>query len=172
MTIFLETERLIIKNLELSDLENLITLRSDPKVMQYVGNGLIQSRQEVEVFLKFALQYQEKYGFSFNCVFEKDTGAFVGQAGLFHKGFQEEQDDIEIAYRLQQKFWGKGYATELVNALIVWGFEHLSVKKLVAFVYPGNTRSQHVLEKAKMQCIGLVNYKDKTVWGYEIYPIK
>src|ERR1700733_5810827 len=124
MPIFLETDRLILRLPEPSDLNHLIALRSDPDVMKYVGKGVVQTKAEVERFLKIAIDYQEKHGFGFCSVFEKETGAFVGQAGLFHLSFYDEQPEIEIAYRLHKKFWGKGYGTELARALIQWGFTH------------------------------------------------
>lgn len=169
MTIFLETERLILRAPQKSDLDDLIRLRTDPLVMQYVGNGLIQTKEQVEEFLTIAIAYQQKYGFGFCSVFEKESEQFIGQAGLFHLGFDDTQADIEIAYRLQQKAWGMGYATELAQALIAWGFTHLSVKKLVALAWPLNIRSQSVLEKSGMIYKGLINFRDREVLYYEIY---
>jgi len=121
MSIFLETPRLILKFLSWSDLDRLIVLRADPEVMRYIGYsnpGEIQTPQQVERFLKIATEYQEKYGFGFCAVFEKASGDFVGQAGLFHIGYDDERPDIEIAYRLHKQFWSNGYATELARALI------------------------------------------------------
>ena len=51
MGIFLETERLILKTTEISDLDNLIALRGDPDVMKYIGkDGVIQTIDEVKNF--------------------------------------------------------------------------------------------------------------------------
>ncbi len=97
MNIFLETERLILRLPVWSDLDNLIRLRSDPEVMKYLG-GFPHTQAQVERFLRIAIPYQEKYGFGFCSFFEKATGEFIGQAGLFHKGFYDEQPDIELAY--------------------------------------------------------------------------
>lgn len=168
-TIFFETNRLIVKKPALSDLNHLIALRSDPEVMQFVGNGLIQTKEDVAKFLGVAIAYQAQHGFSFGSVYEKASGEFVGQAGLFHLGFDDTQADIELAYRLHKKFWGKGYATELAEALIAWGFSHLDVKKLVALAWPDNMRSQRVLEKAGMIFKGVITFRDREVKYYEIY---
>lgn len=169
MNIFLETKRLILRITELSDLDNLIVLRGDPDVMKYIGNGTIQTEEEVKRFLQLAMQYQKKHGFGFCSVFEKNSGTFIGQAGLFHLGLNDEQPEIEIAYRLHKEFWGKGYATELTRAIIQWGFEHLSIERLVTFIDPENIRSRRVLEKAGMTNTGKVKYNDKEVRCYEIY---
>ena len=169
MSIFLETKRLILKTPEISDLENLVALRTDPEVMMYVGTGIVQTREQVEEFIANADPYFKEYGLAFCSVFEKETGNFIGQGGLFHLGFNVNQPDIELAYRLHKKYWGKGYATELAQALIQWGFEHLPVKKIIAGAYPENIRSHRVLEKAGMSYSGIINYRGNELWGYEIY---
>src|SRR5262245_22435790 len=111
--LFLETKRLLLKFPTPDDLMSLLQLRTNPEVMHYIGDGSVQTIEDVKRFLKTATSYQEKYGLGFCSVFEKDTGEFVGQAGLGHLGFDDTQPDIEVAYRLLPKFWGKGYATEL-----------------------------------------------------------
>lgn len=64
--------------------------------------------------------------------------------------------------------WGKGYATELINALILWAFQHLLIQKLIAVVHPENTGSQKVLTKAVMVHAGTINYWNKEVQRFEI----
>jgi GrpB-like predicted nucleotidyltransferase (UPF0157 family)/GNAT superfamily N-acetyltransferase len=170
MTIFLQTERLILKTSELSDLDNLLALGTDPEVMKYIGDGTIQTEEKVKRSLSIAIPYQEKYGMGFCSVFEKDSGNFVGQAGLVHLGIDDSHHEIEIAYRLHKNFWGKGYGTELVRALIRWGFEHLSVYKLIAVAAPENIASQKVLKKAGLDFTGEIEWYDgRKLFGYVIY---
>lgn len=165
MIIFLETKRLILKLHELADFDNLLALRSDPDVMKYIGDGFTHKEEQVKRFLNITISYQEKHGIGFCSVFEKESGNFIGQAGLFHLGYSDEQPEIEIAYRLHKAYWGKGYATELAKALIRWGFDHLSVDKLIAAVDPNNVASQKVLKKAGL------DFRDKRKWydGRELF---
>ena len=170
MKIFLETERLILRLPTWSDLDHLVALRSDPDVMKYLGDGSIHTKEQVERFLSMAIPYQEKYGFGFCSVFEKETGEFIGQAGLFHKGFNDEQPDIELAYRLHKKYWGRGYGTELAKALIRWAFENLPVDKIVSAAEPGNTASQQVLLKSGFIFLGKQKWwNGRELFYYEIY---
>jgi len=62
MSVFLETKRLILKTAELSDLDMLVTLRSDLEVMENTGYGGTQTKEEVREYLDFAIPYQEKHG--------------------------------------------------------------------------------------------------------------
>lgn len=169
--IILETKRLILKRIALSNFEDLLALRSDPEVMKYIGDGSIQTKEEVENFIQSSLTsgYYEKYGLDFFSVYEKETGTFVGQAGLFHVGFNVNQSDIELAYRLHTKYWNRGYATELAKALIDYGFSKLSLPKIIAAVHPENERSRRVLEKAGMSYIGIIDYRGSPWPRYEIY---
>src|SRR5579872_5573139 len=159
INIFLETKRLILKPIDPSHLDDLFALRSDPEVMKYIGEtGATQTREEVEHFIECGTGYYEQYGLDFFSVYEKETGDFVGQAGLFHVGFNVKQSDIELAYRLHTKYWNKGYATELAKNLIEYGFNKLSLPKIIAAVRPENERSRRVMEKAGMSYIGIVDF--------------
>ncbi|HCJ1159129.1 TPA: GNAT family N-acetyltransferase [Legionella pneumophila] len=170
MGIFLETKRLILKRVELSDLDLLVALRSDLEVMENTGYGGTQTIEEVREYLDFAIPYQEKHGMGFCLVFEKESGNFVGEAGLFHLLFDDKQSEIELGYHLHKKFWGKGYGTELAKALIQWGFQHLSVNKLISTAYPDNIASQKVLNKAGFDCMSKKQLPDgEELFWYEIY---
>jgi RimJ/RimL family protein N-acetyltransferase len=170
MSIFLETKRLILKTIELSDLDNLATLRSDFEVMQHTGESGVQTKEQVKKYLDIALSYQNKHGMGFCLVFEKESGNFIGEAGIFHLLFDDTQPEIEIGYHLHKKFWGRGYATELTKSLIQWGFQHLSINKIVSATYPDNIASQKVLKKSGFDCAGEKHLSDGTVllW-HEIY---
>ena len=171
----LETERLILRVPQLSDIDNLIALRTDPEVMsclggfgQEFGTGVIQEADEIAYQLSLAQDYFDTYGLGFFCAFEKETWAFIGQAGLFHLCFNTQQSDIELAYRLHKKYWGRGYATELAIALIDWGLYTYKLPKIIAPVHPGNKRSIRVLEKAGMTCQETIHHKGHDLPCYSI----
>lgn len=169
-TLFLETNRLLLKFSTRDDLPALLKLRTNPEVMRYIGNGNIQTQNQVEEFLTLAIGYQERYGIDFCSVFEKNTNQFIGQAGLFHLGFDETQKEFEIAYRLLPEYWGKGYATELVKALVDWGFTHLEVTKIVAVTHPDNIASQQVLKKTGFIPVGkMLWHTGQEVLRFEMY---
>ena len=169
MGIILETKRLVIKEPSASDFDNLLALRTDADVMQYIGNGSVQTREQVKEFLDNAKPYLDKYGLAFYSVFEKDTGNFVGQAGLFHLGFNVNQPEIELAYRLHKKFWHQGYATEIAKSLIEYGFSKLSLQKIIAIVHPENERSRKIMQKIGMTYYGMIDYKETKLPCYEIF---
>jgi predicted acetyltransferase/RimJ/RimL family protein N-acetyltransferase len=168
MRIFLETKRLIIHTPALIDFDNLYALQSDAEIMKYIGQG-VRTQSEVMTGLEKAIAHQDKYGFSLGSVFEKESGAFVGRAGLIYLGYDDTQPDIEVGYALTKETWNKGYATELSKALIDWGFQNLAITKLVAVINPENDRSRCVLEKVKMNYVGRAHYWNTEVALYDIH---
>ncbi len=167
MSIFLETKRLIIKTPELSDFDNLYILQSDPDVMRYIGHG-VRTKELVAESLQKSIDHQQKHGFSLGNVYDKETGTFVGRAGLIYLAFDDTQTEIEVGYALLAPYWNKGYATELSRDLIKWGFQHLSVDHLVGVIRPQNERSGRVLEKSGMKYIGNSLYNNIEVKFYRI----
>ncbi len=167
MNIFLETKRLIIKAPELSDLEGQLILQGDETVMRYVGSGA-RTPDDVIWGLEKAIEHYDKYGFSLGTVFEKETGAFVGRAGLIHFCFDDSQPDLEFGYALFREYWGKGYGTELSKGIIDWAFKNLDVPRVLAVIRPPNHASRHVLEKAGMHYLKYSIYQGLVVALYEI----
>lgn len=168
MTIILETKRLMLKPTTAADFNDLLHLWTDYQVMQYIGTGAIQNEEQVKKFIENAKPYSDTYGLGFYSVFEKETNHFVGQAGLFHLGFNINQPDIELAYRLHVKYWNKGYATELAKALVEYGFSQFSLTKIVAIVHTENHRSRRVMEKIGMSYHGIIDFQGSTLPCYEI----
>ena len=167
MSVLLETKNLIINIPQLADFDNLYALQTDTDVMKYIGQG-IRTQSEVMTGLEKAIAHQEKHGFSLGCVFEKESGLFVGRAGLIYLAYDDTQPEIEVGYALTKTAWGKGYGAELAKALINWGFQHLAVSKLVAVINPHNERSRRVLEKVHMNYVGRALYWDNEVALYDI----
>lgn len=167
-SVFIETKNLIVYHPDTSDFEELCKLQSDPDVMRYVGTG-VRSPEEVRDQLKKFIQHDLKHGFSLGSVYEKSTGEFVGRAGLIYLALDDTQEDIEVGYALQKKFWNKGYATELAKGLVKWGFMQLATNHLVAVIRPENEQSRRVLEKAGMRYIGRDTYRTHEVAKYIVY---
>jgi RimJ/RimL family protein N-acetyltransferase len=152
MKVFLETDRLILRQFTADDVELLVQLDSDPKVMKYLTGGSPTPRDVLEFdHIPAYLEYHEKYkGYGFWVALEKSTGEFIG---WFHFRPNEgaPEDEPELGYRLIRSAWGKGYATEGSRALIRRGFEELGVRRVVASTMAVNTGSRRVMEKSGLK---------------------
>jgi RimJ/RimL family protein N-acetyltransferase len=119
MQVFLETERLVLRQFTDDDVDNLVELDSDPDVMRFINGGRPTPRHEIETdVLPTFLEYYERFaGYGFWAAVEKSTGRFVGWFH-FRPAKDAHPDEIELGYRLRKSAWGKGYATEGSRALI------------------------------------------------------
>jgi ribosomal-protein-alanine N-acetyltransferase len=168
MNILLETSRLLVKPTTLANFEEVYPLLSDPEIMRYVGRG-VKTREEARDSLEKMIRHQEKHGFSMGCVYEKETGALVGRAGLVYWELNDTQAEIEVGYLLSKPYWKKGYGTELAKAFVSWGFKNLKVNKLIAVLCPENEASRRVLEKVGMHYVGIVSSYGAELAKYEIF---
>ncbi|NGX38001.1 MAG: hypothetical protein K1000chlam2_01170 [Chlamydiae bacterium] len=147
----IETARLSIKKPEGEQIDFVAPLFANPNVMRHIGSGVTRNRDESLKAIQNNTKHWETFGFGFFNVFEKETGFFVGRAGLFHLAFQHDNPEVEMGFILNEQFWGKGYGTEIAKALFEWGAENLEVDHILAVTYKENTASRNVLEKIGMQ---------------------
>ncbi len=151
MKIFLETNRLILRQLTMEDADNLFQLDSDSEVMRFINGGKPTRYETIQhQLLPQWLAYYEKYqGYGFWAAIEKSSDEFIG---WFHfRPASDNPDEIELGYRLRKKLWGQGYATEASRALISKGFNELGTQRVVALALPTNKASIRVMEKLGMQ---------------------
>ncbi|MFA6303156.1 MAG: GNAT family N-acetyltransferase [Legionella sp.] len=163
----LETKRFKINAPVLSDLDNWYQLQANPEVMRYVGGP--RNRATIIKWLEQDISHYAAHGFCVGSVFSKKNEQFIGRSGMVYLNYDSDQSDIEIGYMLHVEQWGKGFAQELVNALIDWGFSELGFDKLMAITNPDNKRSQHVLKKAGMQWVKCIRYHNESSDAFEIY---
>jgi [ribosomal protein S5]-alanine N-acetyltransferase len=156
---------LILRPLTHADLGPLHELYADPAAMRYAG-GPTGSLDESEERLQRFLDHQERHGFSFWAVTDRETAAVLGDAGLIHLAFRGPE--VEVGYRLKSPYWGKGYATEAARAAVAYGFGQLGLDRIVAVTHPENVASQRVLEKAGLAFEGMSLYNGKRVRKYAI----
>jgi RimJ/RimL family protein N-acetyltransferase len=154
VNVFLETERLILRQFTSADVDLLAELDGDPEVMFYLTGGVTTTRDEIrdDYLPAFMAYYQKSAGYGFWAAIEKSAGEFIG---WFHFRPEPEHpdDEPELGYRLRKKSWGKGYATEGSIALIDKGFSEFTVRRVLASTMTVNRGSWHVMEKCGMRRI-------------------
>ncbi len=78
----------------------------------------------------------------------------IGSIGLFD--IDHDSDSCEIGYSLGSRWWGKGYATEAVEAVLDYAFRELYAHRVQATYHPYNIGSKRVLEKCGMKYEGVM----------------
>ncbi|WP_159948473.1 GNAT family N-acetyltransferase [Polaribacter septentrionalilitoris] len=143
-----ETERLLIRKLKSSDLNEFHKLESNPNVLKYADGG-VKSYLENEKELKglIAKYTQRDNDFWIYAIERKFDSQFVGTLALV-----KDNLDDEIGYRFLEKYWGNGYGFEICKATIVY-CKQLGLKKIVGYVVDKNIASAKILEKLKFKVV-------------------
>ena len=92
----------------------------------------------------------------------KDTHQLLGFCGLIQQTVDGE-DFIELGYRLDQPFWGKGIATEAASAVKEYAFNELGMPTLISIIHHENILSKRVAQKVGMTLMKKTSFKDVLV---------
>ncbi|PSR94191.1 GNAT domain-domain-containing protein [Coniella lustricola] len=112
------TRRLLIRPIAASDLEALHELRTQPEVMMWTSAGRIDIDKD-ETASKLAPFLPPHDAEAFNCTMcLRETGEIVGMGGVHRMNTDENYGWPEIGYMFKKEHWGKGLATEFVDAFL------------------------------------------------------
>lgn len=145
MPLVLETQRLILRPWEESDIPELVPL--------------IGAREVAVTTLRIPHPYREEHAREFIRTEAKQNeqrlsirlrsdGNLCGGVGLHPSPGHQH---AELGYWLGVPFWGRGYATEAAAAVVRYGFEQLQLHRIFASHFEGNVASQRVLQKLGMR---------------------
>jgi RimJ/RimL family protein N-acetyltransferase len=149
--IHLESERLVLRELTVEDVDHLLALDTDPDVARWSIDPM-PCREDVEQrHLPYFLRlYKESPGYGFWAAEDRTVGTFLG---WFHLRPREghPDDEPELGYRLRWSAWGRGYATEGSRALIDKAFTELPVRRVLAETAGFHVASRRVMEKSGLR---------------------
>ena len=144
-----QTERLVIRTWQSDDKEPFAEMNRSPAVMEYLGPPL--SRSKSDELVDRYISEQERRGFCPWVVELLDSNEFVGFVGLHAvPDYLPFAPGVEVGWRLNQRFWGMGLATEAARAALLTGFDTLKLDEIVSMTAVLNVRSQRVMERLGM----------------------
>lgn len=145
-----ESDRLGFRRWKNDDREAFARMNADPQVMEYFPNTLTQAESD-KLIQRFE-QHTEEKGFGIWAVERKEDGAFIGFIGLLEVGFDAGfQGAVEIGWRLDNKFWKQGYATEGAKACLDYAFRILGLTEVWSFTAAINQPSETVMQRIGME---------------------
>lgn len=167
--IVIETERLILRDLTIEDLDDLAALYADPRVRRYFPDGTL-TRSETLKELEWIIEvYYGTYGYGLWAVILKDSGELVGRCGLLPWEI-DGRTEVEVAYLLGTRWWRRGLATEAAIAIVEFAFATLDVDRLIAMVDPRNEASRNVATKVGMSPLWMGYVDDEGV--SDVYAVE
>ncbi|WP_218597928.1 GNAT family N-acetyltransferase [Polaribacter sp. NJDZ03] len=173
MKFHLETERLLLREFRITDVEGMFELDSNPKVHQYLGKKTIKTKEEAKRMIDFILKQYKENGIGRFAVIEKSSGNFIGWSGLkLNKGTKESlngfQDFIDIGYRFIPKYWKNGYGLESAIACLEYGFKTMNLDIIYGAAEIGNIGSNKILQKIGLQFVNEFKEDNELVNWYEL----
>ena len=165
-TYILESERLLFRNIEAEDCEEMFLLNADWEVIKYTGDVAFNTLAEARDFYeKYQTEVYEKTGYGRMITILKDTNEVIGWCGL---KYHPEEAEVDLGFRFHKRFWNQGYATEASIACLNHGYRQHGLTTIKAFAMKENLGSCRVLEKVGFQYQSLVHRYNKFWKMYEL----
>lgn len=156
----LTTERCLIRETCAEDLDAFYEIYEEPSVTKYT-EGLYPDREQEEAYLK---DYTENMYYFYNygvwTICDRRTGQVIGRAGFSNR---EGYENPELGFVIGVPWQGRGYATEVCEALLQYGKEELGFEQMQMLVMPENEVSLHLAEKLGFR------REDSVIWGGILY---
>lgn len=160
-SMILRTERLIIRSYSEDDLLLFHEICRNPNVGNNGGWKPHKTISESEQILRY-YYIQEPFRWA---IIRKDTKEFIGSIG-FSRDEKRTNDEVRsLGYWLNELYWGQGYMTEAVCAVVKYAFERLNFEYISADCYSDNPASRRVLEKTGFKFEGILKRGAKSQDG-------
>lgn len=146
-----ETDRLIIREQTVNDIDDLYDIYEDPEILKYT-EGLYEDRDEELDYMKEYIDKQYRF-FEYGvwALVNKEDGKLVGRAGISNR---EGYDIPEIGFVIGKEYRRMGYAKEALSAILTYASKELMMTKMQAFTLPNNTASIELLGSLGFERIG------------------
>lgn len=141
----LETERLLLKNIDFDDRDFIFSQFSDDVVNRYLFDAeSLTDMQGADEIIEFYLKPEPRTKHRW-VLLRKSDNMKMGTCG-FHC-WNRENGKVDVGYDLKEEFWGNGYMQEAMKEILAFAKEKMCIKEISACIYPDNLRSIHLAEK-------------------------
>jgi ribosomal-protein-alanine N-acetyltransferase len=141
----LETNRLVLRQLTVDDSENWFKNLSDDGVAVLIGMEPLENVEDSKSIINsFIDRYEKKHGMAWAIILKEDE-SFIGTCS--YEKIDSHNLSGEIGYDLLKKYWGHGFMTEALSAIIDYGFESLRLNRIEAHTAAINFASRNLLRR-------------------------
>ena len=143
--IVLETERLILRRLNVDDAPFILTLLNDPSFLRYIGDKNVRNLDDARNYiLTGPVASYEKHGFGLYLVELRESQTPIGLCGIIRR---EELPAPDIGFALLPEFWNKGLAFEAATAVLNYARDELTLRRILAITSLDNEASIDLLQR-------------------------
>ena len=157
----LHTPRLTLRKFTKADVQDVFEYASDPEVPKYMTWDAHKTLKESEEVIDWHMNTQGMWAIEFE-------SKLVGSIGI---SLKPEHEKASFGYALNRKFWGKGFMTEALSAVLRLCFEKLELNRVEATHFTENPASGKVMQKCGMKIEGMTtrNRKFKGIFHDEVH---
>jgi [ribosomal protein S5]-alanine N-acetyltransferase len=171
---FLKSDRITLKKIEESDLNDLYEIYSNENLFQYRPGKAKKNITSVKNMIgHFTRDFNKKKMIFLGIFLNDENEKLIGVGEIFD--LNRRVNSITIGYTLNEDYWGNGFATETSKIIIDFLFQHIKVNRIQAFVMPENVKSKNVLLRNNFKKEGVIRkgeyWTDKGIVDLEIYSI-
>ena len=141
----LETPRLRLRPLKLSDAPGVFKIHSDPQTLEYWGSELMAKPSDAVEIIQANLGWVKAGNCIYWAIEQKATEGLIGTCTLFK--IDDQNRRAEIGYILNRDYWRQGLMTEILSVVIDYAFGQLDLHRLEADTDPENKSSLALLKK-------------------------
>ena len=153
----LETPRLILRRIAMSDAKDIFAYSCDEEVARHVLWSAQKSVGEAKDYCRFMMRKYKNDEPSSWGIIEKATGRLVGTIGFMD--YSEDNASAEVGYSLARWLWNGGYMTEALSCVIDYAFENMELNRIEAQHELTNPSSGRVMEKCGMRKEGVLRQR-------------
>ena len=164
--ITIETERLILRPMDITDIDAMLCIFTDPLVIASFGIAPF-GRQEMERWIQRNLSHQNEYGYGLFSVILKSNELLIGDCGLEQMDIEGEKV-AELGYDFRSDYWHQGLATEAAKTVRDYAFKVLGLPRLISLIRVGNNPARRVAERLEMILISEFIRFGNRYWKYSI----
>lgn len=191
-TIAIESERLLLRRIELADLGYYAAIHADPEVARYIGHGQPRPASETEGWLRAILDSYAKAALGQLAVVRKSDGALIGRCGLSDAAIEAQRDPAairkgwffsahvpaatpvtllpELGYTFGRQAWGQGFASEAAGRIYQYVLEHRDFAEIMSVIHPDNQASLGVARKFGVKYVDQIELSGRVFDRYN-WPI-
>jgi len=141
----LETPRLILRQINLSDAVSIQKNLSDARTVMYSNTNQPPTREEVEKIIKvWEKRFEKQQGIRWG-ITKRGSNKVIGSCG--YKNLTHDNKHAEIGYEILVNYRRQGLMSEALNAVIRFGIETMQLNYIEATVNPDNLPSINLLSK-------------------------
>lgn len=155
MSTSIETERLLLRPTDLSDVAFILELLNSPKFLEHIGDREVRTIEDAENYINTRVFPQfESLGYGSYTVIEKASGKAIGTCGLYDRPNLEVND---IGFAFLEPYEGKGMGYESARALVERVAKDFGIKKVSAITTDANLASQKLIERLGLKFKKYIN---------------